>query len=56
MREKTEADIDILRNEQGEFLVTEDFKAKFCKFINEHYLCKFHHFYLYLTYLTTFFS
>ena len=52
MREKTEADIDILklRDEywQG------DFKEKFCKFIIEHYLRKFHCFYLHLTHLTTF--
>ena len=46
MRKKTEADIDILRNKQGIFLVTKDFKTEFCKFIVEHYLCKFHCFYL----------
>ena len=50
-----EVDIDILRNEQGEFLVNEDFKAKLFLFIIEHYLCKFLCFYLHLTPLTTFF-
>ena len=44
MREIMEVDIDILRNEQGEFLVTKDFKERFCKFITEHYLRKFHFF------------
>ena len=41
MREKTERDIDILRSEQGELLVTKDFNAKFYKFIVDHYLRKF---------------
>ena len=49
-------DIDILRNEQGKFLVTKDFKAMFHKFIVEHYLCEFHCFYLHLTHLITFFT
>jgi hypothetical protein len=57
MREVVERDIDILRNEQGAsgFLVTEDFKAKFYKFIVDHYLCKFNFicFYLHSTHLTT---
>ena len=44
MREMTERDIDILRNEQGEFSVTKAFKAKFYKFIVDHYLRKFHFF------------
>ena len=38
MRKKTEADIDILKNEHGGHLVTKDFKAKFFNFIIEHYL------------------
>ena len=42
MREITERDIDILRNEQGEIVVTKDFKAEFYKFIVDHFLCKFH--------------
>ena len=43
MREMVEVDIDILRNEEGEFLVTEDdFKAEFFHFITDHYLRKFH--------------
>jgi len=33
-----EKDIDILRNEQGGFSVTEDFCEKFYKFIVDHYL------------------
>jgi hypothetical protein len=41
MSKMVERDIDILRNEQGGFLVTEDFKAKFYKFIVDHYLRKF---------------
>jgi hypothetical protein len=57
MREMVERDIDILRNEQGAsgFSVTEDFKAKFYKFIVDHYLCKFNFncFYLHSTHLTT---
>ena len=50
LRETTERDIDILRNEQGRFSVKDsDFNAKFCKFIVDHYLRKFHCFYLHLT-------
>ena len=56
MRKKTEADIDMLENEKGGHPVTKDFKAKFCKFIVEHYLRKFHCFYLHLTHLTNFFT
>ena len=56
MKEMMRIDIDILRNEQGKFLVTKDFKAMFHKFIVEHYLCKFNSFYLLSSYLTTFFS
>ena len=55
MRKKTEAGIDVLRNEQGTGQVTEDFKAKFHNFIIEHYLRKIY-FYFYSTHLTTFFA
>ena len=48
--------IDILRNELGEFLVTEGFKEKFYNFIVDHYLCKFHCFYLHLTHLIILFA
>ena len=50
--------IDILRNKKGKFLLNEDFKAEFYKFIIEHLLCKFHSFHLHLTLrvLTTFFT
>ena len=41
MSQLVETDIEILRNEEGVFLVTKDFKAKFYKFIVDHYLCKF---------------
>jgi hypothetical protein len=41
MSKMVERDIDQLRNEQGGFSVTEDFKAKFYKFIVDHYLRKF---------------
>jgi hypothetical protein len=41
MSKMVERDIDILRNEQGGFSVTKDFKAKFHKFIVDHYLRKF---------------
>ena len=58
MRMKAEAEIDILPNVQGGSLyqVTEDFKARFCKLIIEHYLRKIHCFYLHLTHLTTSFA
>ena len=49
-----EIDIDMLRNEQGEFSVNKDFEAKFYRFIVDHYLRKFHCFHLYLTHLSTF--
>ena len=55
MIEMMKIDIDILANKQGEFLVTEGFKARFHKFIVKHYLRKFHYFYLHLTHLITFF-
>ena len=45
MKKMVEIDIDRLRNERGEFLVTKDFNAKFYKFIVDHYLRKFHCFY-----------
>ena len=51
LREMTERDIDILRNEEGGFSVTKDFNAKFYKFIVDHYLHKFHCFYMHLTHL-----
>ena len=41
MMEMTERDIDILRNEEGEFSVTKDFNAKFYEFVVHHYLRKF---------------
>ena len=58
MRMKVEADIDILRNGQGdsEFIATKGFKARFCKFIIDHYLCKIYYFHINLTHLTTFFA
>ena len=40
MREMMKTDIDILRNEQGELLVSKGSKAMFHKFIVEHYLRK----------------
>ena len=48
MRKKVEAEIDILRNEQGEseFVATKDFKARFLKLIIDHYLRKIHCFYI----------
>ena len=51
-----ETDIDILRNEKGEFLVNKDFNVKFYKFIVDHYLRKFHCcFYLHSIHLITVF-
>ena len=56
MREMTERDIEILGNEQGEFSAQDEgFNAKFCKFIFDHYLCKFHCSYLHLTHLINIF-
>ena len=55
MMEMTKIDIEKLRNEEGK-LLGEDFKARFYNFIVEHYLRKFHCFYLHSTHLTTFFS
>ena len=52
-RKKVEADIAILSNQSGH-PATDEFKAKFCKIIIEHYLCKFHCFYLHLLPLNTF--
>ena len=47
MREMTERDIDTLRKECGGFSSwTKDFNAEFYKFIVDHYLRKFHCFYL----------
>lgn len=56
MWETMKMNIDILRNEQGEFLVTEGFKEIFYNFIVDHYLCKFHCFYLHLTHLIILFA
>ena len=56
MREMMKKDIDILRIEQSDFLAAEDFKARFHKFIVEHYLCMFLCFYLHSTHLTSFFD
>ena len=50
MKKKIEADIEIFRN-QDEHLVTIEFRDKFYKFIIEHYLRKFHCFYLHLMYI-----
>lgn len=44
MRKKTEADVDMLRNQDGH-LVTKEFKENFCKIITGHCLCRFHCFY-----------
>ena len=46
---------DVSRNEEGKLLITKDFKARFHKFIVEHYLRKFYCFYLHSRHLTTFF-
>ena len=56
MREMMKVVIDQLRNEEGKFLVTEDFKARFHKLVVRHYLCKFYSFYLHSTHITTFFT
>ena len=54
MGKKVEAQIDILRNEQGGRLATNDFKERFFKFIVDHYLRKIrvHCFYTHSTHLT----
>jgi hypothetical protein len=53
MRKKMETVIDILRNQGGHLATTgKKFKAKFCKTIIVHFLCKFHYLYLHLTNLT----
>ena len=59
MKEMTERDFDILRNEQDIFSLEDwDFDAKFYKFIVDHYLPgrKFHRFYLHLTHLIIVFA
>ena len=54
-REMTERDIETLRNEQGEISAqAKDFKGKFYEFIVDHYLRKFHCFYLHSTHLIVF--
>ena len=54
MMETMKIDIDILGNEQGEFLKGEDFKETFHKFIVKHYLRKFYCLHMHSTHLTTF--
>ena len=59
MKEMTERDLGVLRNEQGEFPVRyrfqEDLEEKLHKVISDHYLRirKFHCFYLHSTHLIT---
>ena len=53
MKEIVEIEIDTifkLRNDQGH----SDFQANFYNFVVDHYLCKFHSFYLHSTHLNTF--
>ena len=50
-REKTVVAIDTLRYELGGHFITEDFKKKLLKIITEHYLRKFHCFYMRFTHL-----
>ena len=58
MRMKAEEATNILRSEEGGSgpKATKDFKARFCKLISDHYLCKIHYFYTHSTCLTTFFT
>ena len=56
IRDMMKIDIDQLRNEEGIFLVTKDFKERFHEFIVEHYLHKFLCFYLHSSHLNTFFT
>ena len=58
MRMKAEAEANILRDEQGghEHLGTDEFQARFCKLIIDHYLRKIHCFYIHSADLTTFFT
>ena len=63
MTEIREEDIEILKNEQDEFSAQpfsarakDDFNAKFYKFIVDHYLRKFHCFYLHSTHVITVFA
>ena len=56
MREKMEAEIDMILRNQSQHLATDKFKAKFCKIVIKHCLCKLHCFFLHLTHLTTFFT
>ena len=54
-REMTERDIETLRNEQGEISAqAKDFNGKFYEFIVDHYLRKFHCFYLHSIHLIVF--
>ena len=56
MREKVEAEIDILTNEQGGSPVDSDFVEKFCKTIFENLIRKIYCLYVQSTLLTTFFA
>ena len=50
---KTEADIDMWGNQlEGGPPETDEFKAKFCEIIIDHYLCMFHSFFLHSTHLS----
>ena len=42
MREMMERDIEVLRNEQGDFLAGPAMVKDFNKFIVDNFLCKFH--------------
>ena len=54
-RKMTERDFKILRNEQGEISAqAKDFNGKFYEFIVDHYLRKFHCFYLHSIHLIVF--
>ena len=52
IRKKTQAALDILKNERGKGAVTEDFKEKLFKIVMDHRLRKFHFFYLHSILLT----
>jgi hypothetical protein len=54
IRQATEADIDVLSNEQGGRPVTFEFKEKLTKIIMDHRLRKFHGLYSHSKFLTTF--
>jgi len=50
VRKTTEADIDVLRNEQGGRPVTAKFEARLHKIIMDHYLRKLHNLYSHSTF------